>query len=55
MSDQAAAVLGAVLGFQASAIVFLAYAVSRFRERLARLEQALEDRRRCEGPRGPAG
>ena len=44
MSAEAAAILGTILGFIASGVVFLAYSLSRTRERLARLEQRLEDR-----------
>lgn len=43
MNDRSLAVLTAVLGFQSSAIVFLAFGLSRTRERLARIEQQLED------------
>lgn len=54
MSDQAAAIVGAIIGFQSSALIFLAYSLSRFRERLARLEQSVEDHhRRCDARKGP--
>lgn len=44
MSDTAAAIVGALFGVLASGVVFLAYGLSRFRERLARLEQHVQDR-----------
>jgi hypothetical protein len=34
-----------VLGFQSSALAYLAYSLSRIRERLARVEQSLEDQK----------
>lgn len=43
MSGTAAAIVSAILGFVGSAVVFLAYSLSRTRERLARLEQHVED------------
>jgi len=43
VSTAAASVVGAVLGFMASGIIFLAYSVSRTRERVARVEQRLDD------------
>jgi hypothetical protein len=46
VSSTAAAILGALLSFLASGIIFLAYSLSRTRERLARVEQRLEDHRR---------
>jgi len=44
VSSTAAAIVGALIGFIASGIVFLAYSLSRTRERLARLEQKVEDK-----------
>lgn len=43
MSTAATAVVSALLGAQSSAIVYLAYGLSRMRERLARVEQRVED------------
>ena len=50
MSTAAASIVGAILGFQASVLGFLALSLSRTRERLARVEQRLEDNHR---PRPP--
>ena len=49
MSAEAAAIIGTILGFVVSGVVFLAYSLSRTRERLARLEQRLDDEERRNG------
>lgn len=42
MTDTAVAIVGALFGALSSATIFLAYGLSRFRERLARVETILE-------------
>jgi hypothetical protein len=49
MSAEAAAIIGSILGFVSSGVIFLAYSISRTRERLARLEERLEIELRARG------
>jgi hypothetical protein len=51
VSAQAAAIIGAILGTMVSAICFLAYSLSRTRERIARIETLLELEHLELGPR----
>ena len=48
MTTEAATVVGGILGFLFSALIFLAYGLSRTRERLAKIEQWIEDMNRRE-------
>jgi hypothetical protein len=43
LSDLAVSVLGAIIGFQSSAIIALGFALARTRERLVKVEQRVED------------